>query len=172
MFFENPDIKICAYECSLDLSLLTKWPVFVQNASGNPSSLSPFWKVRGQCHRSPASLLTAISSHCLAALPGTCPDVCVQQSHAAKRQYCNLQWTLEDLLPGYCYTLKTNSKTIHLQVLQPAPGLSDENFNKANSAKKRPAKSQTNWLKARKTAKFYLWYCSSFVTEKHTNYKK
>jgi len=31
------------------------------------SQLSLVWKVRGQCRRSPASLLTVISSHCLAA---------------------------------------------------------------------------------------------------------
>ena len=127
------------------LSLLTKWLVFLQNASGNPRSLSLFWKVRGQCYRSPASQLTAVS--------GTCPDVCVQQSHVAKRQYCNLKWTLEDLLPCYCYTLKTNSKTIRSQIWQPAPALPDENFGKPNSAKKRPVKSQIIWLKTRKTSK-------------------
>ena len=114
-----------------------------------------FGRSGGQCHPSPASLLTAISSHRLAALPGTCPDVCVQQSHAAKRQYCNLKWTLEDLLPCYCYTLKTKSKAVRSQVWQPASGLPDENYNeKPNSAKKRPEKSQTNWLKARKKPNF------------------
>jgi len=47
-------------------------------------------------------------------------------------------------------------------------GLPDENFNKKpNSAKK----SQTDCLKARKKAKFYLRYCHSFVTKKHLNYK-
>ena len=34
VFRESSDIRICAYECSLDLSLLTKWLVFLQNASG------------------------------------------------------------------------------------------------------------------------------------------
>jgi len=29
--------EICDYECSLDLSLLKKWPVFLQNAYGNPT---------------------------------------------------------------------------------------------------------------------------------------
>ena len=43
------------------------------------------------------------------------------QSQGAKRQYCNLKWTLEDLLPWYCYTLKINSKTIRSQVWQPVP---------------------------------------------------
>ena len=45
--------------------------------------LSLFCKVRGQCYRFLVSVLTAISSHCLEALP-----VCAQQSHdvgAAKR---------------------------------------------------------------------------------------
>jgi len=73
----------------------------------------------------------ANSSHSLAALLSrpTCPDVCVQQSHAAKRQYCNVKWTFEDLLPCYCYTIKTNSKTTRSQAWQPAPGLTDENCN-------------------------------------------
>ena len=47
------------------------------------SPLSLFCKVRGQCYRFLVSVLTAVSSHCLEALP-----VCAQQSHdvgAAKR---------------------------------------------------------------------------------------
>jgi len=51
----------------------------------------------------------------------TCQDVCVQQSNAQKLiSYRNLKWTLEDLLPCYCYTIKINSRTIRLQVWQPA----------------------------------------------------
>ena len=106
-------------------------------------------------YRSPASLLIAINSHCLVALPGTCQDVCIRHSHALKRRYCNLKWTLEDLLPCYYYTLKTNSKTIHSQVWKPTPGLSDKYFDKKlNSAKKRPEESQNNLLKARKKPNF------------------
>jgi len=46
MFFSKYVIResraICTYELrhNLDLSLLKKWPVFLQNASGNPSFVS------------------------------------------------------------------------------------------------------------------------------------
>jgi len=53
-----------------------------------------------------------------------------------------------------------------LHQLQPASGLPDENLNKKpNSAKKRPEKGRTDYLKARKKAKLCLWYCS-LVTKK------
>jgi len=65
----------------------------------------------GQCHRSLASQLAAISNHCLGALPA---KMCAFNSHM--RQNANIvTWILEDLLPCYCYTIKTNSKTIHNQ---------------------------------------------------------
>ena len=54
--------------------------------------------------------LTAISSHCLAALPSK--NVCVQQTHAAKRLLCNLKSILEDLLSCYFSAIKTNKRTI------------------------------------------------------------
>jgi len=47
-------------------------------------SLSLFCRVRGQCHRSPASLLTAISSHCLAALPA---NISAFNSHKRQNSY-------------------------------------------------------------------------------------
>jgi len=47
--------------------------------------------------------LTAISSHCLAALP--VKNICVQQMHAAKRLLRNLKWILEDLLSCYFYAI-------------------------------------------------------------------
>jgi len=53
--------------------------------------------------------LTTISSHCLAVF--SAKDVCVQQSHAAKRR---------SFLPYYCYAIKTNDQTIRSQALQPA----------------------------------------------------
>jgi len=40
-------------------------------------------------------------------------------SHAAKRYYRNFKWTFQDLLPCYCYAIKTKS-TIRYQVSQPA----------------------------------------------------
>jgi len=50
--------------------------------------------------------------------------------------------------------------------------LPDENFNKKpNGTKKRQEKGQTDCLKARKKAKLYFWYCHSFVTKTHVNYK-
>jgi len=57
-------------------------------------------KVRGLCYQQQS----------LAA--NTCQDVCVQQSHAAKRYCRNLKWTFEDLLPCYCYAAKANSRTV------------------------------------------------------------
>jgi len=51
-----------------------------------------------------------------------CQDVCVQTAHHMRQNayYRNLKWSLEDLLPCYCYTIKTNSRTIRSQVSQPA----------------------------------------------------
>jgi len=37
---------------------------------------------------------------------GTSP----QKQHAVKRFYRNLKGTLEDLLPRYCYAIKTNTR--------------------------------------------------------------
>jgi len=48
----------------------------------------------------------------------TCQDVCVQQSHAAKRYWHNSKWTFEDLLPCYCYATNANSRTVRSQVSQ------------------------------------------------------
>jgi len=91
---------------------------------GAPKSLIwhwiPLWKrhIRSRCPRSPASLLTAISSACLAALSAKIPAF---NSHTRKNaSYLNLKWTLEDLLPCYWYTTETNSETICSQVWQPA----------------------------------------------------
>ena len=67
-----------------------------------PSPFLPFWKARGA-----TSLLTAISTHCLAALP-------------AKMTVFNSHKRTLDLLPCYCYTIKTNRRTIRSQVFLPA----------------------------------------------------
>jgi len=57
----------------------------------------------------------------LSAVTSTCQDVYIQQSHAAKRLlYHYLKRTFDDLLPSYCYAIKTNDKTIRLPVSQPA----------------------------------------------------
>jgi len=62
--------------------------------------------------------LTIISNHCLAALPA---KTSVFSSHMRQNAYYrNLKWTFEDLLPCYCYAIKTKSKTIRLLVWQPA----------------------------------------------------
>ena len=61
--------------------------------------------------------LTAISmslSRCI-----TFQDVCVQQSQQnACHRYT--KWTFADLLPCYCYAIKTNSRTIRSPRSQPA----------------------------------------------------
>ena len=78
-----------------------------------------FSKARGQCPHSPASLLTAINSHCLAALPA---KISTFNSHRWQNAYyCNLKWTLEDSLPCYCYTINTNSRTIRSQLCSLPP---------------------------------------------------
>ena len=56
--------------------------------------------------------LTAINSHCLAALSA-------QMSHAAKRLLPQLEMTIGDSMPCCCYTMKKNSRTIRSQSLQP-----------------------------------------------------
>ena len=74
---------------------------------------APILKVRGAIpplSGVPAYRYQQSLSRCI-----TCQDVCVQQLHAQ-----NLMWTLEYLLPCYCYTIKTNSRTIRSQVGQPA----------------------------------------------------
>ena len=72
--------------------------------------VAPLLKGQRQCPRSPASLLTVISSHRLAALPA---KMSAFNSHMRQNAYCrNLKWSLEDLLRCYCYTIKTNSRTI------------------------------------------------------------
>jgi len=72
-----------------------------------------------QCHRSPTPLFAAISSHCLATLPG---KMSAFKSHLQQNGwYRHLKWTFEDLLPCYYYTIKTNCETIRSQVWQLAP---------------------------------------------------
>jgi len=72
-----------------------------------------------QCHRSPVSLLAAISSHCLATLPA---KMSAFNSHLRKNAlYRSFKWTFEDFLPCYYYTIKTNSETIRSQVSQLTP---------------------------------------------------
>ena len=83
--------------------------------------LSLFCRVRGAMPPlSGVPAYTAISSHSLAALPA---KMSAFSSHMRQNAYYriwrNLKWT-EDLLPCYCYTIKTKSKTIRLQVWQPA----------------------------------------------------
>jgi len=38
----------------------------------------------------------------------------------------NVKWTFEDLLPCYCYAIKTNDRTIRSQALQPASAAAGE----------------------------------------------
>ena len=64
--------------------------------------------------RSPAFLLTAISSCCLAALPAKTSAFNSQMRQNA--YYRNLKRRLEDLLPCYSHAIKTNRRTIRSQV--------------------------------------------------------
>jgi len=64
--------------------------------------------------------LTAVSmslSRCI-----TCHDVYFHQSHATKRLPPYIKWTFEDLLPCYCYAIKTNSRTTRSRLSQPTSG--------------------------------------------------
>jgi len=62
--------------------------------------------------------LTAISSHCLAALPA---KMSAFNSYMLQNAYyCNLKLTFEELLPCYCYTIKASSTKIYSNVSQPA----------------------------------------------------
>jgi len=55
------------------------------------------------------TLLSAISSHCLAALPA---KMSAFNSHMRQNiYYPNLKQTFKNLLPCYCYAIKTNSRT-------------------------------------------------------------
>jgi len=66
-------------------------PIFARSVGSVPAL---------RCPRSPVSLLTAISSHCLATLPA---KMSAFNSHMLQYAcYLNLKWTLEDLLPCYC----------------------------------------------------------------------
>ena len=42
----------------------------------------------------------------------------------AYQYHRNLKWTFQDSLPSYCYAIKTSSRTVRLQVSQPASALS------------------------------------------------
>jgi len=82
-----------------------------------PRPVGPLLKGQGAMPRSPASLLTAISSHRLVAFPS---KMSAFISHMRQKVHNrNLKWTI-DLLPCYCYTTKTNSRIIRFQVWQPA----------------------------------------------------
>jgi len=56
--------------------------------------------------------------HCLAALPAKmCAFNSFMQQNAC---YRNIKRTFADLLPRYCYAIKTNSRTIRSRLSQPA----------------------------------------------------
>jgi len=90
-----------------------KWQKFgIKNIAKN--SFQSFWKtiIFGnicQIWHHLATLLTAISSHCHATLPAM---MSAFNSHVQQNAcYRNMKWTFEDLLPCYCYAIKTNSRT-------------------------------------------------------------
>ena len=71
--------------------------------------------------------LSAISSHCPAALSA---KMSAFSNHMQQNAYFrNNKWNFEDLLPYYCYAIKTKSRTIRSQVSQPvsAEKVSDMN---------------------------------------------
>jgi len=74
-----------------------------------PPCSPPYERSGGKFPRSPASLLTAISNHSLAALSAKMFAFKIHKRQNAYHR--NLKWTLEDLLPFYCYTTKTYSQS-------------------------------------------------------------
>ena len=60
----------------------------------------------------PLSVVTVLL-HCL-------PNMFAFNSHMRQNAFRNFKWTLEDSLPCNCYAIKTNSRTICSQVLQPS----------------------------------------------------
>jgi len=50
----------------------------------------------------------------------TCQDICVQQTHAAKRYCRDLKWTFENLLQCCYYATEANSRTMRSQLSQSA----------------------------------------------------
>jgi len=63
--------------------------------------------------------LTAVSSHCLAALGYLPRRMSAFNSHMLQNTYDrNLRWTFNDLLPCCCYAIQTNRRTIRSQVSQ------------------------------------------------------
>ena len=95
--------------CTMKFSMMQLWKRHLR-------PVNPLLKGQGQCSPSPASLLTAISNHCLVALPA---KMSAFNSHMRQNAYYrNLKWTL-DLMPCYCCTIKTNRRIIRSQVWQP-----------------------------------------------------
>ena len=62
--------------------------------------------------------LALSACHCLAALPAKMSAFnSLMQQNACHR---NIQWTFVDLLPCYCYAIKTNSRKICSRLSQPS----------------------------------------------------
>jgi len=62
--------------------------------------------------------LALSACHCLAALPAKMSAFnSLMQQKACHR---NIKWTFADLLPCYCYAIKTNSRKIRSRLSQPA----------------------------------------------------
>jgi len=83
-----------------------------------PPTRLPLWKVRGQLPAFwrpclPLSTVTVSLHYLPRSLRST---ITCGKTH----EYRDLKWIVEDLLPWYCYTIKTNSRTIPSQVWQPA----------------------------------------------------
>jgi len=86
---------------SMKLSMILLWKRHLRH-------VTPLSKVRGampSISGVPACRYQQSLSRCI-----TCQDVCVQMSHHMQQNtdYLNLKWILEDLLPCYCYTIKTS----------------------------------------------------------------
>jgi len=104
----NIDLKIVQetiknlFQFDLDIAWNYLWLCCEKDTS---ALLLLLWKVRGAMP--PISCVPACRyqqslSRCI-----TCEDACVQRARHMRQNayYRNLKWTLEDLLPCYCYTI-------------------------------------------------------------------
>ena len=96
---------------SMQLSMIVLWKRHL-------CLLPHLWKVGGNA---PISCVHACRYQQSLSRCNTCQDVCFQTAHHMRQNahYRNLKWTLEDLLPCYCYKIKINTRTIRSQVSQP-----------------------------------------------------
>jgi len=85
--------------------------------------------------RSLPLLAVTVSQHSL-------PEMSAFNSHMQQNAY-DRNWTFEDLLPCYCYAIKSNDRTIRSQALQPASAGEVANMGKLQAHHFRTPEHQT-----------------------------